>query len=199
MGVCSECPWNCTKPTGDLPLLQPKACAFEHWPWQPVSWARHILQAIGIGNANQLPFFPAQENPAKLSDQQEAVSRSQNPYPIYASVNVRTDVSGDDFAGACVWGQWLVGVCQRPGCQGTDGALEHSGVAASRSWQGKDSCSVTMARGNTGVLVGSPGDISFTLGPQSGASLPPTRSASPSMGLMFPPSSSAQSSSWGDC
>lgn len=49
-------------------------------------------------------FFPAQENPAKLSDQQEAVSQGQNPYSIYASVNVRTNISGEDFAGAWVWG-----------------------------------------------------------------------------------------------
>lgn len=56
-----------------------------------------------MGKANQFPFFPAQENPAKLSDQQEAVSQSQNPYPIYASVNVRTNISGEDFAGAWVY------------------------------------------------------------------------------------------------
>lgn len=49
------------------------------------------------------PFFPAQENPAKLSDQQEAVRQGQNPYPIYTSVNVCTDMSGEDFAGAWVW------------------------------------------------------------------------------------------------
>lgn len=47
-------------------------------------------------------LLPAQENPAKLSDQQEAVSQGQNPYPIYASVNVRTNISGEEFAGACV-------------------------------------------------------------------------------------------------
>ncbi|XP_008141445.2 cytosolic phospholipase A2 zeta [Eptesicus fuscus] len=46
-------------------------------------------------------FLYQEENPAKLSDQQEALSRSQNPYPIYASVNVRTNVSGDDFAEWC--------------------------------------------------------------------------------------------------
>ena len=48
------------------------------------------------------PFFLDQENPAKLSDQKEAVSQGQNPYPIYASVNVRSNVSGEDFAGARV-------------------------------------------------------------------------------------------------
>lgn len=45
-----------------------------------------------------------QENPARLSDQQEAVSQGQNPYPIYASINVRTNISGEDFAGAWAWG-----------------------------------------------------------------------------------------------
>lgn len=54
--------------------------------------------------AKRSPFFPDQENPAKLSDQKEAVSRGQNPYPIYASINVRSNISGEDFAGARVWG-----------------------------------------------------------------------------------------------
>lgn len=55
--------------------------------------------------ANLSAFSPAQENPAKLSDQQEIVSQGQNPYPIYASINVHTNVSGEDFAGAWVWTQ----------------------------------------------------------------------------------------------
>lgn len=50
-------------------------------------------------------FSSAQENPAKLSDQQEVVSQGQNPYPIYASVNVHANISGEDFAGAWVWTQ----------------------------------------------------------------------------------------------
>lgn len=40
-----------------------------------------------------------QEDPSKLSDQQEAVKRAQNPYPIYAAVNVRPNMSSGDFAG----------------------------------------------------------------------------------------------------
>lgn len=65
-------------------------------------WPQHG-DGILKGNshkAKHLPFFPAQENPAKLSDQQEAISQGQNPYPIYASINVRTNISGEDFAGA---------------------------------------------------------------------------------------------------
>nr|XP_002717816.1 cytosolic phospholipase A2 zeta isoform X1 [Oryctolagus cuniculus] len=46
-------------------------------------------------------FLYQEENPAKLSDQQEAVSRAQNPYPIYASINVCSNVSGEDFAEWC--------------------------------------------------------------------------------------------------
>ncbi|KAM4690402.1 cytosolic phospholipase A2 zeta-like [Rhinophrynus dorsalis] len=46
-------------------------------------------------------FLHQQENPAKLSDQQACVSRSQNPYPIYAGVNVRVDINGEDFAEWC--------------------------------------------------------------------------------------------------
>ncbi|XP_020013622.2 cytosolic phospholipase A2 zeta [Castor canadensis] len=46
-------------------------------------------------------FLNQEENPAKLSDQQEAVIQGQNPYPIYAGINVRTNISGEDFAEWC--------------------------------------------------------------------------------------------------
>lgn len=66
------------------------------------------------------PFSPDQENPAKLSDQQEAISQGQNPYPIYASINVRTNISGEDFAGVwvCRWRQRQVGGWEAPGLSG---------------------------------------------------------------------------------
>uniref|UniRef100_G1KQS0 Phospholipase A2 n=1 Tax=Anolis carolinensis TaxID=28377 RepID=G1KQS0_ANOCA len=35
---------------------------------------------------------------SKLSDQQETVKQAQNPYPIYAAVNVMPNISGDEFA-----------------------------------------------------------------------------------------------------
>ncbi|KAM9646133.1 cytosolic phospholipase A2 zeta isoform 2-T2 [Trichechus inunguis] len=54
-------------------------------------------------------FLYQEENPAKLSDQQEAVSQGQNPYPIYASVNVRTNISGKDFAEWCEFTPYEVG------------------------------------------------------------------------------------------
>lgn len=50
-----------------------------------------------------------EENPAKLSDQQEAVRQGQNPYPIYTSVNVRTNLSGEDFAEWCEFTPYEVG------------------------------------------------------------------------------------------
>lgn len=59
----------------------------------------------GSPKAKLSAFSPTQENPAKLSDQQEMVSQGQNPYPIYASINVHTHISGEDFAGAWVWAQ----------------------------------------------------------------------------------------------
>ncbi|XP_075049481.1 cytosolic phospholipase A2 zeta [Mixophyes fleayi] len=46
-------------------------------------------------------FLHQKDNPAKLSDQQECVCRGQNPYPIYAGVNVRLNISGGDFAEWC--------------------------------------------------------------------------------------------------
>ncbi|XP_058149977.1 cytosolic phospholipase A2 zeta [Dasypus novemcinctus] len=54
-------------------------------------------------------FLYQEENPAKLSDQQEAVSQGQNPFPIYASVNVHTNISGKDFAEWCEFTPYEVG------------------------------------------------------------------------------------------
>ncbi|XP_069861963.1 cytosolic phospholipase A2 zeta isoform X1 [Dipodomys merriami] len=49
-----------------------------------------------------IEYFLNQEvSPAKLSDQQGAISQGQNPYPIYATVNVHTNISGKDFAEWC--------------------------------------------------------------------------------------------------
>ncbi|XP_078419415.1 cytosolic phospholipase A2 zeta-like [Cetorhinus maximus] len=46
-------------------------------------------------------FLFGKENKTKLSDQQRAVRRGQNPYPIYASLNVRSDLSARHF------GEWF--------------------------------------------------------------------------------------------
>ncbi|XP_056402648.1 cytosolic phospholipase A2 zeta-like [Hyla sarda] len=46
-------------------------------------------------------FLHQKDNPVKLSDQQNSVCRGQNPYPIYAGVNVRANISGGDFAEWC--------------------------------------------------------------------------------------------------
>ncbi|XP_067847273.1 cytosolic phospholipase A2 zeta-like isoform X2 [Heptranchias perlo] len=46
-------------------------------------------------------FLDWKENKIKLSDQQKAVRRGQNPFPIYASLNVKSDVSAKDF------GEWF--------------------------------------------------------------------------------------------
>ncbi|XP_006158715.1 cytosolic phospholipase A2 zeta [Tupaia chinensis] len=54
-------------------------------------------------------FLYQEENPAKLSDQQEVISQGQNPFPIYASVNVRTNISGEDFAEWCEFTPYEVG------------------------------------------------------------------------------------------
>ncbi|KAG8449635.1 hypothetical protein GDO86_016321, partial [Hymenochirus boettgeri] len=73
------------------------------------------------------------ENPSKLSDQQACVSKSQNPYPIYAGVNVRGDISGRDFAEWCEFtpyevGFWKYGAFVRTedfGCEFFMGHLVH--------------------------------------------------------------------------
>ncbi|OWK09380.1 PLA2G4F [Cervus elaphus hippelaphus] len=59
--------------------------------------SKALQQALGLSQAPD----SSQENPAKLSDQKEAVSQGQNPYPIYSSVNVRSNVSGEGFAEWC--------------------------------------------------------------------------------------------------
>lgn len=63
--------------------------------------SNHSVSLIDLWGLIVEYFLYQEENPAKLSDQQEAVSQSQNPYPIYASVNVRTNISGEDFAEWC--------------------------------------------------------------------------------------------------
>ncbi|XP_065541500.1 cytosolic phospholipase A2 zeta isoform X3 [Lathamus discolor] len=54
-------------------------------------------------------FLQQKEDPSKLSDQQEAVKWAQNPYPIYAAVNVRPNISGGDFAEWCEFTPYEVG------------------------------------------------------------------------------------------
>uniref|UniRef100_A0A8B9PCH3 Phospholipase A2 n=1 Tax=Apteryx owenii TaxID=8824 RepID=A0A8B9PCH3_APTOW len=54
-------------------------------------------------------FLQQKEDPSKLSDQQEAVKWAQNPYPIYAAVNVRPNISSGDFAEWCEFTPYEVG------------------------------------------------------------------------------------------
>uniref|UniRef100_A0A8D2JIY4 Phospholipase A2 n=1 Tax=Varanus komodoensis TaxID=61221 RepID=A0A8D2JIY4_VARKO len=54
-------------------------------------------------------FLQQKEDQSKLSDQQEVVKEGKNPYPIYAAVNVRPNVSGDDFAEWCEFTPYEVG------------------------------------------------------------------------------------------
>ncbi|XP_013013951.2 cytosolic phospholipase A2 zeta [Cavia porcellus] len=54
-------------------------------------------------------FLNQEENPAKLSDQQEAVIQGQNPYPIYAGINVHTNMNAEDFAEWCEFTPYEVG------------------------------------------------------------------------------------------
>ncbi|KYO28414.1 hypothetical protein Y1Q_0016002 [Alligator mississippiensis] len=54
-------------------------------------------------------FLQQKEDPSKLSDQQKAVELAQNPYPIYAAINVRPNISGDDFAEWCEFTPYEVG------------------------------------------------------------------------------------------
>ncbi|XP_068107785.1 LOW QUALITY PROTEIN: cytosolic phospholipase A2 zeta-like [Hyperolius riggenbachi] len=55
-------------------------------------------------------FLHQKDNPARLSQQQECVERGQNPYPIYAGVNVRLNISGGDFAEWCEFTPHEIGI-----------------------------------------------------------------------------------------
>uniref|UniRef100_A0A8C8SY31 Phospholipase A2 n=1 Tax=Pelusios castaneus TaxID=367368 RepID=A0A8C8SY31_9SAUR len=54
-------------------------------------------------------FLHQKEDLSKLSDQQEAVKRAQNPYPIYAAISVRHNNSHDDVAEWCEFTPYEVG------------------------------------------------------------------------------------------
>uniref|UniRef100_A0A8C5RF94 Phospholipase A2 n=1 Tax=Laticauda laticaudata TaxID=8630 RepID=A0A8C5RF94_LATLA len=54
-------------------------------------------------------FLQQKEDQSKLSDQQEAVKYGQNPFPIYAAINVRPNVRGEDFAEWCEFTPYEVG------------------------------------------------------------------------------------------
>ncbi|NXG44526.1 PA24F phospholipase, partial [Psilopogon haemacephalus] len=54
-------------------------------------------------------FLQQKEDPSKLSDQQASVKWAQNPYPIYAAVNVRPNISSGDFAEWCEFTPYEVG------------------------------------------------------------------------------------------
>ncbi|XP_043844393.1 cytosolic phospholipase A2 zeta [Dromiciops gliroides] len=54
-------------------------------------------------------FLHQEENPAKLSDQRAAVVQGQNPYPIYAGINVHRNMSSQDFAEWCEFTPYEVG------------------------------------------------------------------------------------------
>lgn len=44
-------------------------------------------------------YFSPQRNECKLSDQRAALCHGQNPLPIYLTINVKDDVSNQDFRG----------------------------------------------------------------------------------------------------
>lgn len=106
---CFQCPWNCTKPTEALPLLQPKACLFDHWPWQPVWWVHHILQAIGMGKASFPSFLSRKTPPSCLtSRRQSAAARTlipSTPVSMSAPMSARMTLQ----VPGCGGDGWLVG------------------------------------------------------------------------------------------
>lgn len=59
-----------------------------------------ILCCQGVAHLLLLNHFVSpQRNECKLSEQRAALSQGQNPLPIYLTINVKDDVSNQDFRG----------------------------------------------------------------------------------------------------
>ncbi|XP_053449300.1 cytosolic phospholipase A2 zeta isoform X4 [Nycticebus coucang] len=96
----------CSSKLGALSTEQLQYYTQELGVWEPSSRSVSLIDFWGL----LIEYFLYQEeNPAKLSDQQQAVSQGQNPYPIYACVNVRTNISAEDFAEWCEFTPYEVG------------------------------------------------------------------------------------------
>ncbi|XP_021086349.1 cytosolic phospholipase A2 zeta isoform X2 [Mesocricetus auratus] len=96
----------CSSKAGLLSTEQLQYYAREKEVWESRGHNMYLPDFWGL----VIEYFLNQgENPAKLSDQQEIVSQGQNPYPIYASINVHTNVSGEDFAEWCEFTPYEVG------------------------------------------------------------------------------------------
>lgn len=57
----------------------------------------HFLAACLLLLLNH--YFSTQRYECKLSDQRAALCQGQNPLPIYLTINVKDDVSNQDFRG----------------------------------------------------------------------------------------------------
>ncbi|XP_008700536.2 cytosolic phospholipase A2 zeta [Ursus maritimus] len=105
--------WSQVALQGPIERAQARVCSSKMGAMSPERlqyYAQELGSLEGSGHSVSLIdlwgllieyFLYQEENPARLSDQQEAVSQGQNPYPIYASINVRTNISGEDFAEWC--------------------------------------------------------------------------------------------------
>uniref|UniRef100_A0A8B9F0Y1 Phospholipase A2 n=1 Tax=Amazona collaria TaxID=241587 RepID=A0A8B9F0Y1_9PSIT len=103
-------------PTTEGKRVQVWICTAVCFPGGPLIEGHQICQArFAVSeriNLTKVCFFILacdQEDPSKLSDQQEAVKWAQNPYPIYAAVNVRPNISSGDFAEWCEFTPYEVG------------------------------------------------------------------------------------------
>ncbi|GAB1286761.1 Cytosolic phospholipase A2 zeta [Apodemus speciosus] len=90
-------------------MLSPKQ--FEYYSREKRAWESrgHSMSFTDLWGLIIEYFLNQEENPAKLSDQQEMVSQGQNPYPIYACINVHQNTSAEDFAEWCEFTPYEVG------------------------------------------------------------------------------------------
>ncbi|XP_052037425.1 cytosolic phospholipase A2 zeta [Apodemus sylvaticus] len=90
-------------------MLAPKQ--FEYYSREKRAWESrgHSMSFTDLWGLIIEYFLNQEENPAKLSDQQEMVSQGQNPYPIYGCINVHQNTSAEDFAEWCEFTPYEVG------------------------------------------------------------------------------------------
>ncbi|KAM6202499.1 cytosolic phospholipase A2 zeta [Rhynchocyon petersi] len=113
--------WSQVALQGPIARAQARVCSSKKWAMsaEQIRYYRkelearrsssHSISLVDLWGLLLEYFLYQEENPARLSDQQAAVSQGQNPYPIYASVNVHTNVSGEDFAEWCEFTPYEVG------------------------------------------------------------------------------------------
>lgn len=101
--------WSQKSLQGPIECAQTGVCSSKMGAFSVEQLQKHRLCLIDIWGHFIKRYLHQEESPAKLSDQQEAINQGQNPYPIYASINVSKNVSAKDFTEWCEFTPYEVG------------------------------------------------------------------------------------------